>query len=92
MPVFVAGVSKGFSIEVVGGAIDINESPETCVIRETEEEVGYRISEIKKVNTVFLSPGNVKERVYLFVGEYKEEDKTKNGGGIEIDSEEIEVL
>jgi len=92
MPVFVAGVSKGFSIEVVGGAIDENESPETCVIRETEEEVGYRILEVKKVSTVFLSPGIVKERVHLFVGEYKDEDKTENGGGLEIENEEIEVL
>lgn len=92
MPVFVAGISKGFSIEVVGGGIDKNESPETCVIRETEEEVGYRISEVKKVCTVFLSPGIVKEKVHLFVGEYKDEDKTENGGGLAIENEEIEVI
>ncbi len=92
MPVYVAGVSNGFSVEVVGGAIDENESPETCVIRETEEEVGYRISEVKKVSTVFLSPGIVKERVHLFVGEYKDENKTENGGGLEEETEEIEVM
>jgi GDP-mannose pyrophosphatase NudK len=92
MPVFVAGISKGFSIEVVGGAIDENESPETCVLRETEEEVGYRISVVKRVTTTFLSPGIVKERVHLFIGEYKDEDKTENGGGLEAENEEIEVL
>lgn len=92
MPVYVAGVSNGFSIEVVGGAMDENESAETCVIRETEEEVGYKISEVKKVSTVFLSPGIVKERVYLFVGEYKDGDKNENGGGLETEGEEIEVL
>ena len=70
MPVFVAGVTNGFSVEVVGGAIDENESPEICVIRETEEEVGYRISEVTKVSTVFLSPGIVKEKVHLFIGAY----------------------
>jgi nudix-type nucleoside diphosphatase (YffH/AdpP family) len=92
MPVFVAGVDNGFSIEVVGGAIDKNETAETCVIRETEEEVGYRISKVKRVTTTFLSPGIVKERVHLFIGEYAAEDKTENGGGLENENEEIEVL
>jgi GDP-mannose pyrophosphatase NudK len=92
MPVHLAGVSNGFSIEVVGGAMDENESAETCVIRETEEEVGYKISEVKKVCTVFLSPGIVKERTHLFIGEYKDEDKAENGGGLEDENEEIEVL
>jgi nudix-type nucleoside diphosphatase (YffH/AdpP family) len=92
MPVYVAGVSNGFSVEVVGGAMDENESAKTCVIRETEEEVGYRISEVKKVSTVFLSPGIVKERVHLFVGVYKDENKTENGGGLEEETEEIEVI
>ena len=92
MPVLVAGINKGFSIEVVGGAMDNNETAETCVIRETEEEVGYRISKVKRVATTFLSPGIVKERVHLFVGEYKDDDKTENGGGVEEENEEIEVL
>ncbi|WP_298780986.1 NUDIX domain-containing protein [uncultured Polaribacter sp.] len=92
MPVYHAGISNGFSIEVVGGAIDTNESPENCVIRETEEEVGYKISEVKKVTTTFLSPGIVKERVHLFIGEYTNEDKTEKGGGLEEENEEIEVL
>ena len=92
MPVFVAGVDNGFSIEVVGGAMDEKESPETCVIRETEEEVGYKIATVKKVTTTFLSPGIVKEKVHLFIGEYKDEDKTENGGGLQEENEEIEVL
>jgi GDP-mannose pyrophosphatase NudK len=92
MPVFVANVGNGFSIEVVGGALDKNESPENCAIRETEEEVGYKINKVKKVTTTFLSPGLVKERVHLFIGIYKNEDKTKNGGGVEAENEEIETL
>ncbi len=92
MPVFVAGISDGFSIEVVGGALDENETPENCVIRETEEEVGYRISNVKRVTTSFLSPGIVKEKVHLFVGEYRAEDKTENGGGVAAEHEEIEII
>lgn len=92
MPVYVAGIQNGFSIEVVGGGMDKNESAEACVIRETEEEVGYRISKVKRVSTIFLSPGNVKEKMHLFISEYKDEDKTENGGGLAVENEEIEVL
>ena len=91
-PLYVHGISNGFCIELVGGAIDKNESPEIAVIRETEEEVGYKISKVKRVSTVFLSPGIVNEKVHLFVGQYSDENKTKNGGGVAAENEEIEVL
>lgn len=93
IPMYVAGVKNGFSIEVVGGAIDKNESPEKSVIRETREEIGYVISEIEKVSTVFLSPGLMREQVHLYIATYNEEDKLENeGGGLAAESEEIEVL
>jgi GDP-mannose pyrophosphatase NudK len=92
IPMYVAGVKNGFSIEVCGGTIDVNESPETSVIRETKEEVGYRISSAQKVNTVFLSPGLMREQVHLYIAEYKEEDKIYRGGGLAAENEEIIVL
>ncbi|MFD1613831.1 NUDIX domain-containing protein [Gelatiniphilus marinus] len=93
IPVYISGVSEGVSIEVCGGAIDEGESPETTVIREAKEELGYHISNLKAINTVFLSPGIVRERVHLFIGEYKDADKIDNsGGGLEIEGEEIEVM
>lgn len=93
IPMYVAGIKNGFSIEVVGGAIDKNESPEKSVIRETREEIGYVISEIEKVSTVFLSPGLMREQVHLYTATYTEKDKLENeGGGLAAESEEIEVL
>jgi nudix-type nucleoside diphosphatase (YffH/AdpP family) len=92
MPVYVAGINQGYSIEVVGGAMDANETPEITAIRETEEEVGYKINKIKKITTTFLSPGILREKVHLFIGEYSEEQNTKNGGGVFEENEEIEVL
>lgn len=91
-PLYLHNVSNGFSIEVVGGAIDENESPEKAAIRETEEEVGYKIDKVHRISTVFLSPGIVNEKVHLFIGEYASKDKTHNGGGVEDENEEIEVL
>ncbi|MEE9408299.1 MAG: NUDIX domain-containing protein [Polaribacter sp.] len=92
IPMYVAGVKNGFSIEVCGGSIDKNESPETSVIRETKEEIGYNISELEKVSTVFLSPGLMREQVHLYVAKYKDDDKINSGGGLAEESEEITVL
>ncbi|MFK8059144.1 MAG: NUDIX domain-containing protein [Polaribacter sp.] len=93
IPMYVAGVQNGFSIEVVGGSIDKNEAPEISVLRETKEEIGYNISEIEKVSTVFLSPGLMREQVHLYIAKYTDEDKIENeGGGLSEESEEITVL
>ena len=92
IPMYVAGVKGGFSIEVCGGAIDKNESPETTVIRETKEEVGYHVNELQKVSTLFLSPGLMKEQVHVYVAKCSEEDRVENGGGLAAESEEITVL
>ncbi|NCT59164.1 MAG: NUDIX domain-containing protein [Flavobacteriaceae bacterium CG_4_10_14_3_um_filter_31_253] len=92
MPVYVAGINHGFSIEVVGGAMDANETPEITAIRETEEEIGYKISKPTKITTAFLSPGILKEKVHLFISEYSEENKTKNGGGVADENEEIQII
>ncbi|WP_242132201.1 NUDIX domain-containing protein [Aestuariivivens marinum] len=93
IPVYVAGVNQGYSIEVCGGAVDKGESPEACVMREAQEELGYKVSNVTHISTVFLSPGIVRERVHLFIGEYSDRDKMHYvGGGLEIENEEIEVL
>jgi 8-oxo-dGTP pyrophosphatase MutT (NUDIX family) len=39
---------------------------------ETEEETGYRITNVTKVMETYMSPGAVTEILYLFVGEYDE--------------------
>ena len=43
MPAYVNNVKDGMSMEVCAGALDKNESPEKCIIREVEEEVGYKV-------------------------------------------------
>ena len=77
---------------MVGGAIDKNETPEETAIRETKEEVGYYIKNLKKVAKVFLSPGLMWEQVHIYVAEYSDEDKVEKGEGLIEEGEEIEVL
>jgi nudix-type nucleoside diphosphatase (YffH/AdpP family) len=92
MPAYVNTPSDGMSIEVCAGAIDKNEDPEVCIIREAEEEVGYKIKSAKKVMVCYTSPGAVTEKMYLFVAEYNDTMKINDGGGLDVEDEEIEVL
>ncbi|KWT08255.1 MULTISPECIES: GDP-mannose pyrophosphatase NudK [Pseudomonas syringae group] len=81
----------GMLVETCAGLLD-RDDPQTCIRKETEEETGYRIQEVRKVFEAFMSPGSVTERLYFFVGEYFDEDKHSAGGGLEAEGEEIEVL
>ena len=92
MPAYVNNPKESMSIEVCAGALDKNEDPETCIIREVEEEVGYKIESAKKVLECYTSPGAVTEKMFLFIAEYDDSMKINEGGGLEIENEEIEVL
>ena len=91
LPSFLNGNETGMMIEVCAGLLD-QDHPEQCIIRETEEETGYRISKVKKILETFVSPGAVTEILHLFIGEYDASMKVAEGGGLEIEQEEIEVL
>lgn len=92
MPAYQNNVNDGMCIEACAGAIDGNESPETCIIRETEEEVGYKIESAKLVYETYTSPGALTEKMYLFIAEYNSTMKISKGGGLDTEDEEIEVL
>lgn len=92
MPAYHNDERDGMSIEACAGAIDKNESPETTVIRETEEEVGYRIKNVKLIMEAYSSPGALTEKMYFFIGAYSEDMKIDNGGGVASENEEIEVM
>lgn len=91
MPTYMNDNEDGFLIEVCAGLLD-KDNPEACIIRETEEEVGYRIKEVKKVYEAYSSPGVMTEKMHFFVGEYTDDMKVNNGGGLESEQEDIEVL
>ena len=91
LPTYLNGNETGMMVEVCAGLLD-QDNPEECIIRETEEETGYRISKVQKVMETFMSPGAVTEILYLFVGEYNESMKVNDGGGVEHEEENIDVL
>lgn len=90
-PTYVNGNTSGMMIEACAGLLD-KDDPETCIKRETEEETGYQVREVRKVFEAYMSPGSVTERLYFFVGEYSARDRVSDGGGHPHEGEDIEVL
>ncbi|TDW52599.1 nudix-type nucleoside diphosphatase (YffH/AdpP family) [Flavobacterium sp. 270] len=91
LPTFLNGNKTGMMIEVCAGLLD-KDNAEQAIIRETEEETGYRLKKVQKVIETYMSPGSVTEILYLFVGEYEENMKVSEGGGLDAEQENIEVL
>jgi nudix-type nucleoside diphosphatase (YffH/AdpP family) len=90
MPAYVTG-EPAMLIEACAGLLD-KQDPESCIRKEAEEELGYRIGWPRLVFAPYTSPGSVSERLYCFVAEYSPADRISHGGGAEHEGEDIEVL
>lgn len=91
LPTFVNGNPTGMLIEACAGLLD-KENAEDCIKRETEEETGYKISDVRRIFELYMSPGSVTEILYFFIAEYSKDMKVNEGGGAEHEQENIEVL
>lgn len=91
LPTYLNGNENGMMVEVCAGLLD-EDHPEQCIIRETEEETGYRVTKVKKIMETYMSPGAITEILYLFIGEYDQSMKVSEGGGLDHEQENIQVL
>ena len=89
LPTYVNGNPTGMLIEACAGLLD-HDQPEEAIRRETAEETGFRIKDVRKVFEAYMSPGSVTEKLFFYVAEYSQEDRPDGGGGV--DEEEIDVL
>lgn len=94
MPAYVNGHPDGMLIETPGGLLDEDDDGDAAaaIRREAEEETGCRIQSIRPLFELFMSPGSVTERVAFFVAEYRPADRITQGGGLEEEGEDIEVV
>lgn len=88
---YINGNPGGMLIEACAGLLD-TDNAEDCIKRETEEETGYQVKDVRKIMEAYMSPGSVTEILYFFVAEYNKAMKITDGGGIEAEQENIEVL
>lgn len=91
LPTYINGNASGMLIEACAGLLD-KDNAEDCIRRETEEETGYKIKDVRKVFEAYMSPGSVTEILYFFIAEYESTMKVNDGGGVEHEEENIEVL
>jgi nudix-type nucleoside diphosphatase (YffH/AdpP family) len=78
-------------IEATAGLLD-GDDPETCVIKEAEEESGFRVKKVEKVFEAYMSPGAVTEILHFYIAEYHDADKVSEGGGLAAEQEDITVM
>ncbi len=81
----------GFLIESCAGLLD-GDDPAVCAKREAEEELGFRLSNLRHMATTYMTPGAVTERLSLFLADYDHAARIGAGGGEAHEGEDIEVL
>jgi nudix-type nucleoside diphosphatase (YffH/AdpP family) len=92
-PAYVNGHPDGMLTETPGGLLDdADEHPEDAVRREVIEETGHTVGEVEHVFDVYMSPGSVTERVSFYAASYGSSTRTHEGGGLDEEGEDIEIL
>ena len=88
---FINNNPTGLLVETCAG---IKEDENECeaIVREIEEETGFRVEKTKKVFELYSTPGCNTEKIYYFIAEYSDGQKVAEGGGLEDEQEEIDVL
>ena len=81
----------GFIIEACAGLLD-GDDPAQCAKREAEEELGFRLANLRFMTTVYATPGAVTERLSLFIADYDHQARIGAGGGEAHEGEDIEVM
>jgi nudix-type nucleoside diphosphatase (YffH/AdpP family) len=90
LPAFLTGHREPL-LEVCAGLLDADD-PETCIRKEAEEELGYRLDRVTLAFSPYMSPGSVSERLWCFTAQYSPTDRISAGGGAASEGEDIEVV
>ena len=53
--------------EIPAGRLEPGESPHDCAVRELEEEVGYRATEIVQLTEIYSAPAYCTEVIFIFL-------------------------
>ena len=92
IPTYLNNNATGMLLEACAGIVEEGEDPSDAMMREIEEETGYKVKSVKKVFEMYMTPGSVSEMLFFFIAEYTPQQKVSEGGGLEEESEDIEVI
>lgn len=77
--------------EIVAGLIEPNETPEEVTIRECQEEIGCKPSELIRIGGFYTSPGGFSEWIHLYIGKISVAE-ISTSGGLDDEDEDIKVI
>jgi nudix-type nucleoside diphosphatase (YffH/AdpP family) len=90
LPIYLQdGVER--SVEACAGKLD-GETAERRIVKEMEEELGYRIEKVERLFELYVSPAAIMEKIAYFTCVYSPADKVSEGGGLAEEGEDIEVI
>ncbi len=84
--------NAGWLDEIPAGKLEEGENPHDCAKREVMEELGYRCESLEKITHFYVSPGGTSERIWLFYSEVQSSDKIGEGGGLDSEHENIQLI
>jgi GDP-mannose pyrophosphatase NudK len=90
MPTFLQGGIER-SVEACAGKLD-GEKAEQRIVKEMEEELGYRVTNVQRLFELYVSPAAIMEKIVFFTCAYSPADKVSDGGGLKEEGEDIEVV
>jgi len=86
-------------LELPAGKLEYGEDPETCGIRELEEETGYKAKRFSYIGKIVTSPGFCNEYIYLYKaeelipGEMKlDEDEFLNVKEVKLQQVKVDII
>lgn len=78
-------------LEACAGKLEGDE-PQPRMVKEIEEELGYRIDRLDRLFELYMSPAAVMEKITFFSCQYSPADRVSEGGGLAEEGEDIEVV
>ncbi len=84
-------------IEFCAGKIEKGENPDDAILRECEEELGYKAINVRKFGYVVPTCGYCSEKIYLYYGEVGQEvgthfDKDERISSLKYSADEIKKM
>jgi GDP-mannose pyrophosphatase NudK len=90
LPIFLQdGVER--TVEACAGKLD-GETPERRIMKEMQEELGYKISNVQRLFELYVSPAAVMEKIVFFTCAYSPANKVSEGGGLKEEGEDIDAV
>jgi nudix-type nucleoside diphosphatase (YffH/AdpP family) len=90
LPIFLQdGMER--TVEACAGKLD-GETPERRIIKEMQEELGYKISNVQRLFELYVSPAAIMEKIVFFTCAYSPANKVSDGGGLKEEGEDIDVV